>query len=281
MKKTILYLLLLSSQCYTAIAQQAVAPQVLQNYPKNVVLQVFDLVNKTNIDDTKQLEVADIIKQRDNEVFDLLQAGASAAQINTVKSQYDEQIYNLFDLEERYNKYVNSKKEINKGKYSYTQFAAAIRFRDSLELSQEQYDLMLSYADSLKTFKTSYYNQYHKPYDSRAYESQRMINALSNAQYDMLLTIKNRTKAQMLAETDWAEVVQRGIDSSFVKDVALFELTRYYLARECTYNKYQHDIIKQKMQIRELYANRPTIIRVLQKVRRNPDNDTATKIFKW
>jgi hypothetical protein len=279
MKKNVSVLFFLFS--VLLVKAQTLSPTVINNYPSSVVFQVFDFFNKTNIEAEKQVAIADIIVERDNAIHTLLKEGALQSNVVTVKSQYDDKINALLDLEEKYNKYVKGTKELNKDKYSYTQFAIAIRFKDSLELSPAQYQTMLNYADSLKLLKKAFYAQNKSSLDSRAYESERMTKALSNPQYDRLLTLKNSSKAEMLAETDWKELEQRGIDSSFNKPVALAELTRYYLARENTYNKYQHDLVKQKMQTRELYANRPTVIRVLQKIRRNPDNDTATKIFKW
>ena len=279
MKKNVTVLFFLLS--VLLVKAQTLNPTVINNYPSSVVFQVFDFVNKTGIDTEKQVAIADLIVERDNEIHTLLREGALHSNAVTVKNEYDDKINALLDLEEKYNKYVKGTKELNKGKYSYTQFAIAIRFKDSLELSTDQYQTMLTYADSLKVLKKAYYDQNKSGFDSRAYESERMTKALSNPQYDRLLTLKNTSKATMLAETDWKELEQRGIDTSFNKSVAMFELTRYYLARENTYNKYQHDLVKQKMQTRELYANRPTVIRVLQKIRRNPDNDTATKIFKW
>jgi hypothetical protein len=140
---------------------------------------------------------------------------------------------------------------------------------------------MLGFVESLKALKNEYYAKNKSGMDSRAYESENISKVLSESQYGRLLVLKNRTKAQNYAQNDWLEVEQRKIETVFTKEDAIAQLERYYLARECTYNKYQHDLVKQKIYIREVYANRPTILRILEKVRRNPDNDTTTKIYKW
>ena len=283
MKKKLILLamwsILLTS--FNPIFGQKMSSEVIGKYPPGIVAQVFDLVTKTDIDETKQKAIAEILAEKELEIFKMLKEGKKYDEIKETNIVFNDQINALLSLEEKYENYTKTVKEKAKDKYSYTQFAIAIRYRDSLKLSDTQYKAMLNYVDEVKTMKNKYYAANKSSLDTRAFESENIVKSLSNEQYNRLLVFKNISKAATFAENDWKEVVQRGIDTTFSKQVALFELKRFYLARECTFNKFQHDLVKQKAEIREIYAHKPTILRILEKVRRNPDNDTTTKIYKW
>ena len=104
---------------------------------------------------------------------------------------------------------------------------------------------------------------------------------LTNTQYDKLLYYKNLDKAKAFAESDWLELKQRGLDSAYVQTKVIEDLTTYYAGRECTYNKFQHDLIQQKAEVRNIYFNRPPVLRVLERARRNPENNTQNKSYNW
>ena len=260
---------------------QKMSDEVIGKYPPGIVAQVFDLVTKADIDETKQKAIAEILADKELEIFKMLKDGKKYDEIKETNIDFNDQINALLFLEEKYDNYTKTTKEKAKDKYSYTQFAIAIRYRDSLKLSDAQYKAMLNYVDEVKTMKNKYYAANKSSLDTRAFESENIAKSLSNEQYNRLLVFKNTSKATTFAENDWKEVVQRGIDTTFSKQIALLELKRFYLARECTSNKFQHDLVRQKAEIREVYAHKPTILRILEKVRRNPDNDTTTKIYKW
>ena len=96
-----------------------------------------------------------------------------------------------------------------------------------------------------------------------------------------MLIFKNQSKAEAFAESDWAEVQQRGLDSTYVKEEVLGGLINYYVNRESIYNRYQHDPVTQKAKAKEIYAFRPQVLRALQKARRNPDNNTQGQGYRW
>ena len=283
MKKSKLFiftLLLLIGVLSKSNAQQ-VATNVRNNFSPDVVLQIFDLVTKTNLSDENQVEIAYLIKDRDGIMYNMLVAGSNAADILNVKSDYDDQITALLNIEQKYSRYVKSVKEKSKDKYSYSQFAIGIRYKDTLALSPIQITAMMSYIDSLKQMKNQHYNTKGKSLDTRAYESEHLAQILTNQQYGQLLIFKNHSKAESFAEQDWIEVQKRGLDSTYTKEIATKQLYDYYLLREALYNRFQHDPIKQKAETRDLYINRPTVLKSLEKARRSPENNTAGSGYQW
>jgi hypothetical protein len=280
MKKNFLFLLILFAVVCKMTAQ-TISKEILEKYPASIVLQVYDLTNKAKIDEDVQNQVAELLLQKEQTLFKMLQGDQKDNEIKDSKESFDKKITSLLNLEQKYDNYVATKKEDAKDKYSYSQFAIAIRYRDSLKVSDNQYQELLTQVGKLKELKNQYYEKYKSGMDSRAYESENIARILTESQYGRLLVIKNYSKVNTYAEADWLEIEQRKIATEFKKEDAIAELKKYYNARECTYNKYQHDLVKQKVFIREVYANRPAVLRILEKIRRNPDNDTTTKIYKW
>ncbi len=280
MKKITLFVVVLLSLAYKGNAQQ-LAASVLNNFDKGVALQVFDLVAKTNLSDENQVEAAELIRDRDSLMYVMLQQGRSATEILTTKSQFDDQIAALLSAEQKYNRYVKTQKENAKDKYSYSQFAIGIRYKDTLDLSPMQVTTIMAYIDSLKQMKSQYYATAKRSLDTRAFESAHLAEILTNQQYGQLLIYKNKGKAGFFAEQDWVEVHERGLDSIYTKEVAVKDLFDYYLIREAISNRFQHDPIKQKAEMREIYATRPQVLRSLEKARRSPQNNTAGSGYGW
>lgn len=254
---------------------------ILDSFPAGTIAQVFDLSVKTGLSSEIQISVADLITERDIKIVELLRIGRSDAEIVTLKASYDDQISELLGLEQKYERYVKTVKEKAKDKYSYSQFAIAIRYKDTLGLSHMQTTAIYNYIDTLKQLKNQHYATHHKSLDTRAYESAHISTILTENQYTQLLIFKNQSKAEALAESDWAEVQLRGLDSIYVKEEVLGGLITYYVNRESVYNRYQHDPIIQNYMAKELYRFRPQVLRALQKARRNPENNTQGQGYRW
>ncbi len=150
-----------------------------------------------------------------------------------------------------------------------------------MNLTAAQVTTLQNYVDSIKLKKNQYYALNKKPLDTRAYESKKIQTILGPNQYFSLLKLKNKNRAARTAESDWKELELRHADSSFTQIQVIEDLANYYLLKACLYDKYQDDVIKQKAELRELYEHRPRALRLLEKARRNPDNDTAIKLYKW
>jgi hypothetical protein len=96
------------------------------------------------------------------------------------------------------------------------------------------------------------------------------------------MIFKNQGKAEAFADQDWIEIKQRGLDSIYTNRlVTLAVLFDYYLIRESVYNRFQHDPVRQKAEIRDIYFNRPQVLKSLEKARRSPENNTAGRGYQW
>ena len=272
--KIFIFLFLAVVASCEAIEAQTISNQVKNNYSPGVVSQVFDIMVKTDINENDQIAIANLIHKRDSTVHRMLKLGASNAQVLEARQTFDDQITGQLDADEKYDRYVGTVKEKAKDKYTYSQFAIATRYKDSLALTTVQVTAIYAEIEALKQMKNQYYATNHKSLDTRAYESEHISQILTNSQYTTLLVYKNKTKAEAFAERDWVEIMERGLDSTFTKEIAVSELYNYYLARQCAYDKYQHDPIQQQAEVRELYSHRPIVLRTLQKARRAPLNNT-------
>lgn len=264
-----------------AIRAQQVVQSVKDNYQPNVVAEVFDLVAKTALDEEDQIAAAKIIHQRDSAVNVMIQTGRSVADIALTRNTYANLLNDLLSPQQKYKTFVKTKQEQAKRKYTYSQFAIAMRYKDSLDLSAIQIQALHHQIDTLKKIKNAHYELEHKSLDTRAYESAHISQILTQEQYDKLLSFKNQSKALAFAESDWMELVQRGLDSTYTKAVVVTQLTNYYLARESAYNKYQHDLVRQKSEARAVYYDRPAVLRTLERARRSPQNNTQNSNYPW
>ena len=161
-----------------------------------------------------------------------------------------------------------------------SQFALAIKFQDSIGINSSQLAAIKLCYDTLKQIQKDSANSVIR-FDGRAFESSRLNNILTSLQYTLLLVLKNMAKAKVFALNDWKEMEMRGIIANYNKDSSINILTNFYIARESTYNRYQHDKIKQSELIKYLYANKPRVLNALFHARRNPDNNTQGQGYQW
>jgi len=174
-----------------------------------------------------------------------------------------------------YDAFVDEVKSKAKDKYSYSQFAIALRYRDSLALSTPQIDQMYDEVKTLKEMKNAHYEQAHTSLDTRSYESGRMVELLTEDQYDLLLRLKNHTKARSKSDNDWSELELRGLAAEFNQSSTKEELYEYYLKLDSLYDKYRHDPITQYKEAHSHKCNsKPLALIKLIKARQSPDNDT-------
>lgn len=285
MKKKLIFILLINALVlFTSnVWSQTLHPLIRDKYPHSIAIQVFDIVVKTKtvVVEKDQKAIADLLIEKEEKVFENILENAPDSIVIETKISFDDQINDILDVEQKYNRAISTSKENAKNKYSYSQFSAALRYKDSLQISEIQEASLLSYVDTLKRMKNAYYEKTKKSLDTRAFESQNITTVLTSSQYGKMLMLKNKRRSVSHAENDWKELELRHADSLYAKIQVIKDLTTYYSLKSSIYDMYQHDLIVQKAELRVLYSHRPTILRILEKIRRNPDNDTATKIFKW
>lgn len=181
---------------------------------------------------------------------------------------------NLDSIKYEYDNYVQEKKAKASKKFTYSQFAIALRYRDTIGLNSQQIDALYIEVDKLKKLKKSHYDSLKVSLDTRSVESRRTSEILTNTQYTLMLRLKNHTKARSIMNKDWEELTQRNLTDSLNATQVRGYIYEYYLMRESTYDRYRHDLMHQNAAVRELYLNRPRILKKLAKSRRSPNNDT-------
>lgn len=175
----------------------------------------------------------------------------------------------------KYDAFVLEKKLKAKDKFTYSQYAIALRYKDTLRLNNTQIDQIYLEIKNLKSIKNEYYRINKESLDTRSQESEKLIQLLTGTQYDLLLRLKNHSKAKMMAENDWKEIETRNLQNLFSESDAKNEMYEYYIVRESLYDKYRHDPITQSSVTRDHYNNnRPIIIKTLTKARRVSQNNT-------
>lgn len=175
----------------------------------------------------------------------------------------------------KYDAFVQEKKAKAKDKYTYSQYAIALRYKDTLNLNNTQIDQMYIEIKNLKIRKNEHYVAHKESLDTRGDESERMTQLLTGNQYDLLLRLKNHTKAKSNAENDWKEIELRDMHDELSKSETIEELYEYYIVRESLYDKYRHDPITQSAETRSHYINnRPIVLKALIKARKSNLNDT-------
>lgn len=280
-KRNMIYRLLVAGCLLTSnnIFAQTMSNEILEKASDAVIYEIADLTIKADLSATKQEQIAEIIVQRNEEIKAMLTSGESFDAIFVKKKEYKDLLYQLLNTEEQYKIYVKGVKENAPYKYTYSQFAIGLRYKDSLNLTAAQNNSLMEQMGVLKAMKNEHYDNTQKSLDTRAYESEQISQILTFEQYNRLLYFKNIRKAENSARKDWAEVVQRSIDTDFNEAEQINILTNYYLSRAIAYNKYEHDVVMQKSEVNYLYRMRPNILRLLQRARYSPENDTLNGGF--
>jgi len=183
-------------------------------------------------------------------------------------------IYGQSGTQEDYDNYVNQQKQQAGSKYTYSQFAVALKYRDSLGLSTSQISQLYQEVQVIKTMKNNHYSTHERSMDTRDYESSRMAQILTPSQYDVAMRYKNKTKAMSIAEEAWDELVLKGQTTNLIRTQAVSQLFEYFVMRESIYDKYRHDVLLQQAALRDHYYARPAIVTLLYKSRRSPGNNT-------
>lgn len=175
---------------------------------------------------------------------------------------------------EKYDAYVADRKLNAGNKYTYSQFAVALRYRDTLGLNSTQVDRLYQEAAIIKNMKNNNYTTQGHSLDTRAYESTTMTQVLTSQQYIMAMRLKNHTKAKSMAEEAWAELVAKGQTTGLNSTVAQQELYEYYVVRESIYDRFRHDILTRQAELKAHFLDRPAVVTLLYKSRRSPANNT-------
>jgi|GEM_PF-2244982 len=162
-----------------------------------------------------------------------------------------------------------------------SQFTIAVRERKALGLSAAQVDALLANAAELEKMKDAAREK--DPlgkFDSKPFETEHMLQIVSEDQYRSVLIVKNRSQARADAEADWQEMQQRNLAANLNKDSTLRQLNDYYLAKWVMYYRYGNDKIKQAANVKDVFEHMPHALRVLTSARKY-NNPTTTVLGEY
>ncbi len=162
-----------------------------------------------------------------------------------------------------YDDFVQAKKDNAGNKYTYSQFAVALRYRDEIDLNELQTYALYREVANLKNMKNAHYQEHSKGLDTRGHESRLMAQILTDEQYTKALEYKNRSKVNSMVSQDVEKLTLRGILEGEDIEQVKSDLYAYYIIRESLYDRYRHDLIRQSDETKVHYYNRPEVLKQL------------------
>jgi len=273
-----LYLCLLPVQTNA----QAISKVVIDEYPPAIVTRVYDVVAKTDINDSTQKILAARFEEQDRELLKLIKENKPKKILDSIKMDLQEDWLNMLTAKQQYYYSIAVDKERSRTKYWFTQFSFALQVKDTIKLSEALADSMFLHIDVLNKMKNAFKRKNPGQwFESKAYESEVMTRLLTDEQYSKLLTLKNTEKAKSNALTDWNDLELRKLTGRFNKEIELQRLTEYYIEKQNVFDRYAHNKIKQSAMLKYVYDNKPKILNVLAHARRNPQNNTQGLEYKF
>jgi hypothetical protein len=261
---------------------QVVDKKIFNEYSPAVVIRVYEVASKTNIEISKQKKLATAFEEQDDILFSLIKQNKPVKEIDSMRQVLQIQWLNILSAKQQYYYSSALKKEGYQFKYFFSLFSLAIQNKDSLKLTEVQADSLFFKIDTLKKMQDTFLKQNPgKWFDSKAFQSEHMNRLLTIEQFNKLLVIKNTSKAYSFAEKDWSEIEQRGLAKNYIKDSAIKELTNYYIAKQSAFDQYAHDKLKQSSLVKYITDNKPKVLNALMHLRRNPANNTLGENLNW
>jgi hypothetical protein len=161
------------------------------------------------------------------------------------------------------------------------QFAIALKYKDLLGLRPTLADTILDQAMFLNARRDSILAI--DPYaliDFGPYESAHLTRLLTEEQYNLLLSYKNRAQAIADANSDWNEMELRGLALGLNKEETISQISAFYLLKYNAWNRLAHDKIALWATQRVISESKPTPLKILDPMRWNGDTTKTTNNLK-
>jgi hypothetical protein len=202
--------------------------------------------------------------------------------------EYTYALYNhrLFDsLQRGTTKYYDSLIEAtlvrNGSMLPSSEFAIALKYKDRLKLDPDIIDRLVEDAMYLAGQRDSILNR--DPFaamDFGPYEAQELGSLLTDEQFEMVLTFKNKSQAMADAQSDWSEMELRGLTGGFNKEETIDQLYGYYLRKNNAWKRLANDKIRQWSALRAISDSKPEALKLLDPIRWNGTTDKAPNNLK-
>lgn len=159
-----------------------------------------------------------------------------------------------------------------------SKFAAAVRIKNELFLTQVQIDSLVYHTNRLKELLLSNPDLYPKDY-----EREVLPRILNDKQYTLLLVSLNKASALRNAKNDWKELKLRklltGADSARIVNTIM----NYNIGKASVKDRYANTVYQLSESMKTLVTPEPQAATLLRASRRynNPIPDQQKPDFKW
>ncbi len=162
-----------------------------------------------------------------------------------------------------------------------SQFALALKYKDLLGLRPDLADSLLYHVLYLNARRDSILAiDPDAPIDFGPYEALHLSQLLTNDQYNLLLSYKNRAQAIADATADWNEMELRGVTAGFNKDEVINQISGFYILKYNAWNRLAYDKIALWATQRVLGDSKPEALKILDPLRWNGDTTKTANNLK-
>lgn len=286
------FLLLLSPEI---LFSQKIADNVYKQFSPQIIIKLYDnVVSKISLSEQSQMWIAKAYTRNDSLIADLIKKGNIS--ISELKRVADS---SQWAIEEDFKKilFPSEQKDfeskiVAKRDYPHpvvnnrilpdaemnSQFGVALKMKNILKLRDAQSDSLLTYAALLKSkldFASA--NPDSGYFDRPAYESENMSKILTEDQYTVMLSEKNKPQCQNQAKYIWHDLKVMGLSNKFDKEESLKNLTIYYLLRAHITERFANEKERQRAMIYALKI--PEALKAWQQSKKT-DKDKLGK-YEW
>ena len=161
---------------------------------------------------------------------------------------------------------------------SNSKFAAAVRLKNELSLTQVQVDSLMYHANRLKKLKVS-----NTDFSPKDYEREVLPRILNDAQYTSLLVNLNKVTALKDAKKDWKELKQRALLPGADSAKVVGDLSTYNIYRSVMKDRYNGTTTQLSESMKAIVATEPQATTLLKRARRynNALSDPQKPTFTW
>jgi hypothetical protein len=164
---------------------------------------------------------------------------------------------------------------------SGSQFALALKYKDILGLRYSLTDTLLDQVMYLNARRDSILSvDPDAPIDFGAYEAAHLSQLLTDDQYNLLLSYKNRAQAIADANADWNEMELRGVSTGLNKDDVIRQISGFYILKYNAWNRLAYDKIALWSTQRVISESKPEVLKILDPLRWNGDTTKSANSLK-
>jgi hypothetical protein len=242
---------------------QTVDPKVINNYPQDVVVKVYQVMSKVNLSPAQQLKLATYFKSQDALVLKAIATGKSKKYVDSLHAATESGLERLLNPEQlvKYSIAPSDTPVDGVAAAHSTVFAFLLNNAKQLNLSKPQTDSLTAAIIAVAKLKQGKNQQ--------DFEQVKMTKILTAQQYESYLQLKNSGKALKWATSDWADIKAHGLDKGLDSAKVVNQILQYDINRLVAKDKFRNDPAQLDVYIRNIDASKPMILKQLRASKNN------------